>query len=590
MHLTQESNTFLTWTRQVLKVFYATRPWTTSGVIAATATADITKLLAFFLPLKVILLAGSPGVPRYFPFIDPADKLPWIIGLTIGAFVFYGVTLLLEARAARWSEGASGDILGSANEMAVRSDEDERAQKAYQNFSSVCASALFVVFGGLALGFLNPLLLGALVVLVVLQYAFTVWALSGDNDGVHAGPLKAWICDRRATYLDILSSANFLLGFLVILTPFLLGAGGNILLAILSLILLRQLLGALSGIPNVGTRLTKQKPDINALFFPDEQHARSEKPVQRQLRDLFRKSARQARTAEVLRESLGEQDLTVDVCWADPPVKILSTLSIRAEQGSESSAEQARWYQQQIFLPSGRAMLENEAFLFRHVERDALNAPRQVARFSEGPFECQILEHGQNRGMDDRQWRKHGTDLVRAVLACPPPHKLVQAFQRSHRMLPQRLQDERLLERLTLAVDTDDEAHNLDAFCAALPAIAQRLEALPPVIDNRDITQNTSTVDGDGQPRCMIWGRWALEPLGGTIMTNTMNLDPAAELPNLAQRRRDCRGIDPADVELARRCRLLEVRDQRGLHKAALQSVAEVVAQHTAARPAVGTA
>ena len=590
MHLTQEANTFLTWTRQVLNVFYATRPWTTSGVIAATATAGITKLLAFFLPLKVILLAGSPGVPRYFPFIDPADKFPWIIGLTIGAFVFYGLTLQLEARAARWSEGASGDILGSANEMAVRSDEDEHAQKAYQDFCGVCANGLFVILGSLALAFLNPILLGFLATLVALQYAFTAWALSGDNDGVHAGPLKVWIRDRRATYLNILGSANFLLGFLVILAPYLLGAGGNILLAILSLLIMRQVLSALTGIPNVGTRLTNQKLDINTLFFPDEQQASIEKPVLRQLRDLFSKPARQARTAEVLRESLEEPGLAVDVCWADPPVKFLSTLSIRADKGDASTGDAPRWFQQQIFMPKSRAMLENEDFLFRHVERAALNAPRQITRFSEGPFECQLLDYGQGRRMKERQWGRQGEEMVRTVLACSPPWRLVQAFRRSHRMLPQRLQDERLLERLTLAVDTDQEAHDLDAFCASLGEIAQRLDSLPPTIDNRDLTLNTCILDAEGQPYCMTWGRWTLEPFGGTIMTNNVELDPAAELPATAQRRGDCYGVDGAHVELARRCRLLEYYDQRRQYKAALACVADVLAQHAATRPVSSTA
>jgi hypothetical protein len=89
--------------------------------------------LAFLLPLKVILLAGSEGVPKYFrPLIaEPAHREYWIIGLAVATVTFYLLALVLDAVSSRLSSSGGIEILQCANEMTIMNDQENRIQGNY---------------------------------------------------------------------------------------------------------------------------------------------------------------------------------------------------------------------------------------------------------------------------------------------------------------------------------------------------------------------------------------------------------------------------------------------------------------------------
>src|SRR5690606_710428 len=105
MNLFKETARLVKWTSKVVLAFASMRPFSTFFVTVVQALSEITSLLAFLLPLKVILLVATPGVPRYFRFfIDPADKEPWIAWLSMSAVIAYLLTVALDFIAERMSE------------------------------------------------------------------------------------------------------------------------------------------------------------------------------------------------------------------------------------------------------------------------------------------------------------------------------------------------------------------------------------------------------------------------------------------------------------------------------------------------------
>lgn len=577
MNLPQETKAFTIWSAGVLRQFMRLCPYRTLAVICASGMARLTNLLAFFLPLKAILLAGSDGVPRYFPFIDPGQKLEWVIILAGAALVSYVLTLFLETVANSLSEDVSSEIMQSANEITIFDNQESVIRRHYVTFCQVSANLLFAILGMAILAVLSPWLFLLLAVLLIGQYVLSGWSLSGDD--FNPGRFKRYIQERLGNYLKILSSVNFLAGFVVLLIPFVVGAGGNILVAILSIVLLRQLLGSLTSIPVDMLRLAKDKYRVDALVLPDAQVNKPEDRATRALQTLFSKPLRQQRGVIALRDALDE-DIDARVNWADSPLRFMSTLVMeeRAAGGAESGPTEPRYFQQQIFPPNSRAYPENEAFLFRHVDPARLYAPRCIGRFREGPFECQIVDYGVGRAVTAKEWKKVRGRLIEAVLTCDLPPRLVRAYRASHRLLSQRL-DGRLLARLRVAVDSDDEAAALQRFEQELPAIAERLENLPLCIDNRDLNRNTCGLDPDGQPLAMVWGRWSLEPLGATLFTHIQNIDVGEMLPALAAARADIHAdTNLQDIELARLCRLVEFHDERFSWKAAIRVSNEIVA------------
>jgi hypothetical protein len=291
MNLFHEIMVLSVWLAKVIDIFLRVRPGTTLVVISTSAVARVTRLLAFFLPLKVILLAASDGVPRYFFFIDPDDKLGWILGLSISTFVLYGITLALEALANRLSEDASSTVMQGAKEMMVLNNQGFVAQSCCGRVCRVSANLLFVAMASGVLALLNLWLLLLIAGLIALQFVLTSRVIGGDTES-NASPWNLYITEKLGNYLRILLSVNFLSGFVVILIPFLISNSGNILVAILSFLVLRQLLESLLQITNDAVRLGKDKHRINPLVFRGIPLEMPEHRTNRALRQLFVKAGR----------------------------------------------------------------------------------------------------------------------------------------------------------------------------------------------------------------------------------------------------------------------------------------------------------
>jgi hypothetical protein len=86
--------------------------------VAATLVSQLALLLAFVLPLKVILLLGSEGIPRYFPEQFRAfDRESLILALSALALVLYVVHLFAERLIGVCVAGGSRKLLLRSRKM-----------------------------------------------------------------------------------------------------------------------------------------------------------------------------------------------------------------------------------------------------------------------------------------------------------------------------------------------------------------------------------------------------------------------------------------------------------------------------------------
>lgn len=576
MNLLRETENFLHWYAQVMSVFLRVRPGVTVLFIIASVISRITSLLAFFLPLKVILLAGSSGVPRYFPFIDPAEKMAWIIGLAGGAFVCYGLTLVLDAWTDRMSARASVDIIRDANAMAVLRNQSVTAKDYYVGFCLISVDLLFVSLGFLLLAFLNTWLFFVMTLLVVSQYFLTWWAVSGE-DKLNPGKLRAYVQGNLKNFLKILASVNFLTAFVVILIPFLRGVGGNILIAIISVIFLRQALGALADAANSAVRLGKDKLKVNALVFREHQlESRPELRRNIALRDMFNKHNRQRSTTDaLLAANLLENGVKVDVCWADSAMQPVGTLFISV---SNADGENNACFYQQIFSARDIQRLENEEFLFRHATRSMLKAPEALTRFTCGDFECMVYSYGKGETVAVGEWPTWRVRLLKNLWTCMPPKSLVKDYNASRPLLYQRLNDEKI-GRVFVGVDSAQEERTLQLFKESLPTLQARLQIMPLYIYNPDLTAGNTVYVNDDEVAVMTWGRWSLEPLGAGRLDIRAEDDLVKFLPRLKEVRSDVPdSLSADDIRLAANCCYLEFHIIRQEYKAALRMMGQILA------------
>lgn len=514
MSLRSTAGSTIRWIGRVVRQFFrVTSKWTVT-VISSLLVARYCRWLANVLPLKVILLAGSPGIPSYFqPFLTQDQKLIAIALLATAAFGSYFLRLFLETFARRLSEKGGDALLAVSTGMTVVANQRSEMQSYFYRFTFLASDTLFVLVGLFLLLFLSPWLVVHLVSFALVALGFTVFALQPRPDHTRSR-LAAFIQDKYSSYLNILSSLAFLSGFLVLLLPIIeWGTEGvahaTVLYAIIGVFLLRLMLGATSTSIKEMINLSRQRHLIDVFVFPERQMRKISAKDHMSVRELFRKPQRLEMFRSEFPDLVGQGD-SLDVRWQVPMMPGTQTflVSVQAEGGGP-----VRHYQLHAYPVKQNKNLDNEELLFRTVLREDLMAPRLVKRFLYGPFDCALYEAGLGEVPPPSSWKQLQSAYALCVSGFEPPKPLVEAFSTSHPHLGERLNDE-IINRVELAIEDDGDAELFERFSGQLPDIRARLYEMPLSIANPDFRRATSTAVDDDRFNVMVWGRWKLEPLG----------------------------------------------------------------------------
>jgi hypothetical protein len=488
------------------------------------------------------------------------------------------LSLSLDNICRRLAESGSADVLQGANELAVASTQRAEAQTYYSRFSEIAASGIFgLVILGL-IGLINPPLFSVLIGLILLQVAITALVLRFGNP-ISPGPTQRFVKRKLGTYLGILVSINFLAGFFVMLAPFVLSGNGNILVAILCILMLRWSQGAISGAISDGVDLFRKQLLINPLVFREHRQQKKEKLESRAVRELFGKDARRRIALREL-ANVANDDQVPESEWRDSTINGVYTFAISRRQPSDPELS---WFQQQVFPVKQLHLLEHEEFLFNHLDREELKAPRVYSRFREGPFECQICEYGIGEPLSALDWREFTPDLVALYWSSAPPRPLINAFNTSKSTLEGRLTRE-FIERVSVALDTTEERELFDTFVSRLSIVRAVLGRIPVYIYNPDFTRHNLVKMRDDDVRVMTWGRWSLEPIGAALPKAIRG----KELEDVLEKVRKIRKLDQnvlseAHINLAYECREMERDIGRSNFKVVLQRISRVLANNLVA-------
>jgi len=577
MNLVTKTKVVAQWIYSIILTFMAVRPWTTFSMINAVAIKNFCTLLASFLPLKVILLAGSDGVPRYFSFFIPegADKMPWIIGITITAVTFFILTLIMEALAQRLAKAGSFDVLRGANEMAVTSQQREEAGTYFSQFSEIAANGMILIVALTLLAIVNLAVFVSLTGLMIMEYLFTTTVLAFGNP-YRPGRVLAMVQEKFWNYLNLLRSINFLICFLVLLTPFLTGEGGNLILAILALLLMNQASSAVADMAKSSYKLWRKKPKIDPLVFRDEHNHFVERPVTRELRQVFSPGIR-SQNAQQRLESVGFRCQRLYSAWQDPPFRDAYCFHLHAETEHKSGKLVEQHFQQQVFPIRQLKLLEHEEFLFSHLSRQAVNAPEIFARYSDGPFECQICAYGNGQSIKSAKWKQIAPDLYEQLWRLQLPEDLVAAFRTSHPTLEARLMPE-LLQRVEIALETAKDNRLYRDFIAALPELQEQIGRVPLCLHNPDLKAPNIVLQDNDKALIMTWVRWSLAPMGANLPPSSDRrwLEAMAQTANRRQRGKRPR-FRPSHLELVNQCSELELLIKKERFNAALRTMNEIL-------------
>lgn len=513
-------------------------------------------------------------MPRAFqPFLADDQRQKGIIILSLVAILSYVVTLVLESQAKRLSKQGSQQFLAHSGVMWVVSDQTTQASKFFSRFLQVCSGMLFSMAALVVIAIFNAHLAGFFIALICCFFLATAWIM--ENDPVsELTRLQKTIIRDTSGYLNILSSILFLTSFLIIIYPFILGEGSNILVALVSFILMRQMLSALvDSVKNIPA-LYSQRYLVDTLLFSK----RSLKPVEgrgeRATRTLFARPMREERLAEELADLVEPGDkIRIDPLDASVRQALEFTITLTNETMS------SRVLRQRVFPPQIQSRLRNEDLLFELVDRDAIGAPPLVRRYFYGEHECVITDVGLGDNPRAQDWSQVRLSHLETVWALEPPAALASIYAASHSYLHQRLTDA-LISRMEFALTSQSGEEILTDFVHRLPQFRDRIARLPLCLVNRDQSRERMLSKADGGYYQLDWCDWCLEPAGFGLGKDLQDDNQLSELILHVGKRRPSFShsrVSLADLQLTKCCADLEQLIIRGKLVAGLALASEIL-------------
>lgn len=513
--------------------------WRTSLIVLVTLVSQISTVLASFLPLKVVILLGSNGMPRYIPDVLAAQGRESLIVLLSAATVgFFLLHLLAEQLIAVITTQATRRLLAKSHKMVLFENQDEIAANAYQRFSLALAGVVFTVLALTGL---------------FLLYSDMAWALTGY---VMLAAIVLCVLGARSTSsreclesqlprtMKLTSGIGFFAAFAYLVVDFILLEPPGVLIAIVSLLWGRQVFDRLATVVQNIAALYKHRVKIDALFF----HGKVLLPLTRENRTIWPLLDPEIRgkwIATVLEELIPEWKgcKHIHIEWYPSGTPNVAAFMVTEKLSSAH-------FLVKLFGVNRKSVALHESTLLSDAPK-GLPAPvfwggTQVERFV-----CSVYRVPDGapvvQGKDSRHLARQ---LRTRLLAVEPPEAMVHRYLRSRPLLWQRIQPS-FLKRLYVAVVSAEQKQQVSRLLELLPELQYHLKSLPLAIVNPALGSGRVWSEAQtGESIAFNWGRWTLEPVGAKWPVGTEVRKSGGELERLEKQLKAAAEMRPALIEV----------------------------------------
>lgn len=486
------------WYLRIVKKFITFKPLWTYAVITLLLLSQIAVLVAFVLPMKVIILLGTATIPTYFP--DPMvavgrEKL--IISLSLVAVVFY----LLHVGANKLSAGL---VVAYANRLLVQSGKtktyraiNSSAKSSYDQITRSLSGVVFFVVSFSGVWWFYPnlaILFVCYLALVIMFMLFFYEKLAAANK-------------QLSEMMNVVSALGFLTCFGFVVTDFLLPiAPPSLFIALITFILTRQILAI--GTQAIATidRLNLSKVKIAELFY----EGYSSGTVKESKRSVFNTLASINERAEWL------SALVVEICEED----VIYQSSVWVESGvrgvmafevitSDTQHDELGYLYFKVFDRYRTNLALEESTLLSECELSDF-AAEYLGQTEVQGYICHVFSLDELAPV--KQLVKAQHRLSGLLMETQLPNSFFDSYARTHPFLWQRLERDVVDQLRSFASEKDQEI--LTTFGTVFPELISVLEKLPCQIVLGAISSEMMRVNSAAEPRVLSFPNWKVEPVG----------------------------------------------------------------------------
>ncbi|NMT65221.1 hypothetical protein [Marinobacter orientalis] len=494
----------LRWYLSLGAKFYRVVPLMTSAIVVLTIVAQIASLLSFFLPLKIIILLGSDGMPRYFPAafsqLDRDLLIAWLSGTTFGFFL---LSLLAEKLIAKATEVAAGELLGKSQKMVLFENQEDVAAKAYQRYSSALAAGVFIPLALFALGWFYPSMAGLIAGYSV--FVFVVFMASYRL----SERFREYLDQKLTSALGLAAKLGFFLVFAYLVMEFIFFSPPGFIIAIISILASRQIFGRATALVSGLHGLAQQRPRLDGLFFHGKVLVSQQlNPGKKNLWALLQPETRAGWLMRVLEEA-GVQPVgtgQLQVQWLDSSKPNMPHLLV---YGADMPDQRLLI---KVFDVNRKSPAQHEAMLATE-GLEGVPIPSLILVTEVDRFACHVYRLPPGQLLKVPQAKRKLPALEKRFVTIHLPPRLVNRYLRSRPLLVDRLSAE-VLERLYVACSSRQDTLHVAELINRLAELHLHLKALPLVLMNPNMVRSVWQADADQSLLALNWDKWSLDPLG----------------------------------------------------------------------------
>ena len=532
---------FFRWYYSIGGKFLKKSRLSTLSVVLCVVVSQVLAILAFLLPLKVVMLVSSQRVPRYFPSILSEFDYEFLVLLLGGmSVVFYISHLLLEKFIVSHSGATAAHLLAGSNKVVLFENQDDLATNGYLRYVRSV--------GGVLLVFLISVAIAAVyfeIFLVLLGYSVCTSIL-----GCILYARNPQFASKDLTkYVKIAASVGFLFAFFFILLFYFLKNDVQPLVAILTIILARQLSGRVASTIADMRWLNAQKNHLNVLFFhghvllPKDTGVFGDfwgKIYQLDLQNIFSK---------FISEQLSISDFQLKFSYRQSGIVDVAAFDVVV--ASKAKKHLNKQYLVKIYNKNRVRPAIHESLLLFDMQQ--FPAPRLMATEMLDDLQFHLFDVDGYAALSRREARLLSWKIVANLMKTEPSASLKSSYTRSRQLTWHQINAD-LRRRLQVAIIGSEEKRIelLDFFFAQKDIVCQKLASLPLVVVNPDLNADSMFFAPDKTVVCCHWGRWSLEPLGAGWPLEDWAIEnlPGA-LEEAKKVRFDIKNVEINDVKLS---------------------------------------
>ncbi|SDX63665.1 hypothetical protein [Marinobacter mobilis] len=485
--------------------FLQVHPVGTIFAILLALPGQVALIVSFLLPLKIVMLMGSDGVPRFIPEIvadvDKKALIGALASLSVAAFLFHQLTNKAIDKIAR-----SGVIRIQKRHQKLHlfEGQEELARNAYTRYIDSIASINFIILGVAVL-----FIIYQEVAFTLLLYVSTVTIgamLLYKRKGLDAKKLAKMLPPK----LPLLSGTGFLVIFSAVLLDYIFfSVPQSFIILLISIILSRQLLVRSSSLTKNLFFFRLQKDRLKAFLFHKSVFTPEQNTGDSEIFDFLNPETPLHKQLQHLLQSVfnsKDEGTQAKLAWRDTGLSGITILSARFQ---EPKAE----YLIKIFNINKK----NEANLEATLLNDAsgqLPCPEFLADSMIGQHPIHVFDiTGYSFTKTDLDSNAKDV-LTQALSVVPIPPKLRSRYLRSHRMLWDRLSESEIHALKAVSNNTDD----IETCLTHINQLKEKLKKLPLCLTNPQLGNDRLYVTNPaGNIEFLHWGRWQIEPYGASF-------------------------------------------------------------------------